>query len=85
MVGKKVEWEEVFWRDCQRQQEGSIFRQVCSVSFVVSWSAWRWEWSDAEKGSRQLFSAVHQLLLAARGRERLSHKSSSNWALLCTR
>jgi hypothetical protein len=42
-------------------------------------------WSYAEKGDIPFFSAVDQLLLAAHGRERLSHKSSSNWALLCTR
>src|SRR5713101_3234468 len=31
------------------------------------------------------FSAVLQLLSEARGRERLSHRWSSSWALLCTR
>jgi hypothetical protein len=43
------------------------------------------EWADAEKEAIQFLSAVRQLLLVARGRERLSHKSSSSSALLCTR
>ena len=36
------------------------------------------EWADAEKETIQFLSAVRQLLLVARGRERLSHKSSSS-------
>jgi hypothetical protein len=36
------------------------------------------EWADAEKKTIQFLSAVRQLLLVARGRERLSHKSSSS-------
>jgi hypothetical protein len=37
------------------------------------------EWSDAQNGA-SFFSAVRQLLLAADGRERLSHKRSSSFA-----
>jgi hypothetical protein len=55
-----------------------LLRIVCRLIEFLPW------WY-AEKGDIQFFSAVHQLVLAAHGRERLSHKSSSNWALLCTR
>ena len=38
----------------------------------------------AESGDSRLFSVGRQLLSATPGRERLSHKKSSNWALLGT-
>ena len=63
-----------------------IFRQVsslevCSLGNGLAMAGW----SDAQNVDLQFFSAVRQLLSAAHGRERLSHRSSSNWALLCTR
>src|SRR5438309_2215207 len=85
MPEKEAGSRQDFSRSGRLQQAGCIFRQVGYVWFAASWSSCDVHWSYAEKEDIPFFSAVHQLLLAAHGRERLSHKSSSSWALLCTR
>ena len=76
-------WQD-FLRHGRLQQKGPIFRQVSFLAVAASLSSCDVEWWEAEKGDIQFIPAVHQLLSAAYGRERLSHKCSSNWALSCT-
>ena len=51
-----------------------LFRRGCGLSEGLAVGSGRMQ----EKGAIQFLSAVRQLLLVARGRERLSHKSSSS-------
>jgi len=60
--------------DCNSR---TYFQRVFSLEVAASVRAWRWERWNTEKGHMQFFDRG-QLLLAGRGRERLSHSCSSN-------
>src|ERR1700724_310920 len=67
---------------CKRRGyfQTGLLRIVCRLMELLRCGV-----ATCKKEGHLVFSAGHQLLLTARGRERLSHKSNSNWALLCTR
>src|SRR5712671_5273244 len=66
------------------QQGGAYFLTDLFLRCSRAGNGLVWQSGLTRKMATGSFSAGLQLLSEARGRERLSHKRSSNWALLCT-
>ena len=85
LLEKETGIEEGFFIQPLGAARGSIFRRRSFVEVVRPGESFDDGEFGCAKGGLLAFSVGRQLLSAAQRRERLSHKSSSNWALSCTR
>jgi|HubBroStandDraft_1064217.scaffolds.fasta_scaffold315601_1 hypothetical protein len=77
LLEKETGIEEGFFIQPLGAARGSIFRQRCFVEVVGPGESFADGEFGGAKGGLLAFSVGRQLLLAAHGRERLSHKSSA--------